>query len=456
MLPPGSSRSDRTPAMTFTMTMTLTMRALLTALLLTLSAGRLQAQHIRDHRDFANGRSGPQSKNRCVNNVTSQVRTLAAVKGKIVRHAKPRATPALRWWQMLNDQRFNVCHLQGLVRLTGASADGVFAFVNNTWGRKKGFKCGGDAELNSGGPVLFVSDHERPPRYRTIVFWLKNFGSGAHPFGEKYNWHPGGMQALGSYLFVGTDDGGDKGGNDSVVWIIDASDPGHPHRVNQFYNEHSRAEALAAARLPDDRIIVAVGSREGEHMEVFVSETTNIATTEFHQVRATWPGKYPGEEDSNFNNYAFIQQCDSRFGEEKLYLAGLTNNDYRYGGGVPFDDNSHLHLYELRRTGSRGGERFLFSRTLPNRLKMHNPHGSRFDPDVSPNWSAGGTIWVNTHGCLEAYATEHVPQGGDLDVLTWKAPASAIRDHRTIRDHRKQGDDGDSDPRIRDHRDNGE
>lgn len=42
--------------------------------------------------------------------------------------------------------------------------------------------------------------------------------------------------------------------------------------------------------------------------------------------------------------------------------------------------------------------------------------------DVCPNWAAGGTIWVNKEGLLEAYATEHKPGGGDLDVLSWRVP----------------------------------
>lgn len=300
-----------------------------------------------------------------------------------------------------------------------------FAISYNRYGTDQSWFVGGGCD---GGPF----DSSNLPR----VLWAPYDNTFSNRYvavrqelspGLSYFLHPGGMQSAGRYVAGGID-----GNDEADILILFLGSSWQNKRVvatleqrkSQFPSGKARAEAVAIVDQANGRFLLVSGQEEGKKLILWESDGTDIETTGWSLIgELTSPSsQYSGYGsvlggNLNFNNLALVRER----GTNDIYLLGLSNEPYRcavVGAGcgnttagddsviVPFKYHPSSHSFTLV--------------TLPNgknHVRLSEPCGGL---DVCPSFVAGGTVFVNDEGYLEARATEHWPEGSpDLDVLEW-------------------------------------
>ncbi len=326
-------------------------------------------------------------------------------------------------WEYLDSKSRSPCHVQGFARLrkdngfafvanrTGGKGKLVWPFTRNcsdenssAWsGQATAYVWTGKITSASGGEGCYAPNNTRSQDQVTSFLRLGNNPS---------FFHPGGVQAIGDFLVVGVDRGQDF---PSWIYLVNVRDPDNPFVVWRFTQLFDRAEAVAIGRTAAGDYLLFVGAHQGDVLNVWRSTTTNLQTTGWsfdYQFSNFIYGGYTGpSKDYNYNNLAALREC----GSNDLYLAGLTSNGSK-GGTVDSQDDSVIELWSLNGDGSQLG-----AMSLATTVTLDNPCNGFLQFDICPNFGAGGTIYVNEQGFLLAYASEHYPDGNDLDILEWKS-----------------------------------
>lgn len=298
------------------------------------------------------------------------------------------------------------CHVQGMVELKiGAaivhnrvtSSNTVFAHLNEPCDQ---FRRG-------------VSTPARVTRKRGAAYDSSSF----LPHSSNV-FHPGGMAAVGDYVFVAVDDGTSTGTPE--IFVHDHSQV-PPRLVTSFTIPGAGAIDSVAAGWDAVAGRFHLLMNQNSKNQLLVSKSNPTALTDFGKpVNFTRPevmsignGRYPGKRSSklNYQSMALLRQCDG-----KMFLLGLTNNNYpSCTGNFDSCDESIVDYATYAPDTTRVG-------AWQTTGELDNPCNGFLDFDICPNFAAAGTAFVRTvDGVtrLIVRASEHWPEGGDLDVLSW-------------------------------------
>jgi len=150
--------------------------------------------------------------------------------------------------------------------------------------------------------------------------------------------HPGGIQAVGSLVAVGTDN--DQG--PSLVRFIDVAVPKEPRELHHLNIARSFADAeeVGITRLIDGpmkgRYALVVGASDNTRLTFYLSNQANLESPQTRfEMLAEWK-QGPGKKTlPNYQALQFVTQCDGQ-----LFLVGSFKTSFIFG-----DD--YLDVYRL-------------------------------------------------------------------------------------------------------------
>ena len=275
-------------------------------------------------------------------------------------------------------------HVQSVVRLAGTGNENFLAMTRSA-------KDIGDAGLfivefdrikSDGGPWKWAELRKSDKASRYYYHRIPNAN------------HAGGMQALGSLLFIAADcDRGKEGF--AFVQLMDVRDKSKPKFINKLVldgsqNElkidgtkiESRAGAVAAIKLNDGKYLLFVFSGDGETGWFFISKFSKLnkntkwelinhwSSTELVGTKKVW---------HNFQNVQFIN--DSKTGQIYMFATGVITNK--------------CELYKLV---ERGGC-LTFQHVSGRGLNVADID----DPLTRPTCRMGASVHVTPDGFLTSY-----------------------------------------------------
>jgi len=204
--------------------------------------------------------------------------------------------------------------------------------------------------------------------------------------------HAGGIQALGSILAVPYEH---KQGQSKVV-LYDVADPFHPRIIYVLDRADvpapsapGHASAVAIARLADGRLVMFVGVRSSEVLDVYLS---NQAELDRPGLRFDRVATLEHAVEGRFQSHNLVTQCDGT-----LYLVGA------YARGIPVLRLGSDMLAWYRLTASGDG--------------IHlEPAGTRKMTCEYCNFGAAAGLYVAPGGELVLYGIEHRDAGPNRTV----------------------------------------
>jgi hypothetical protein len=250
-------------------------------------------------------------------------------------------------------------HFQGIQRLR--SPHGNWAVIDaSSWGHPNLFTIQLQSRASSDGrwrsnrlqPGVYAND-TAPPGMDAAV------GSIALAFPDPSKWnHPGGMQILGDYLFVGAEGiGGDgftcpsHGDVWSILQTCDLAEPANPRcwvtlDLSVYETPGAsplHAAAVGVAKLADGRFLMVVSHAP---VEFYISTSTNIEQTDWVRVPTTCAGEPCNVPDGP---QAFNLFTDEAGG---LWLLGTMNTGTSTSGGYGGTDYMVLYRVSLNDEGN--------------------------------------------------------------------------------------------------------
>lgn len=198
--------------------------------------------------------------------------------------------------------------------------------------------------------------------------------------------HAGGVQALGSLLIVPYEH---KKGQSRVV-LYDVADPARPRVLYELDRSDvpppsspGHASAAALGRLADGRLLLIVGVRSSEVLDVYLSNGPDPGSAGFRFERVT---TLKGAVEGRFQSQNLVTQCDGT-----LFLVGA------YNSGLPGPLGSDmLGWYRL---------------TAPHGALQLEPAGKRKVDCAHCNFGAAAGLFVAPDGELLLYGIEHRDSG---------------------------------------------
>jgi hypothetical protein len=211
-------------------------------------------------------------------------------------------------------------------------------------------------------------------------------------------WHGGGMALLGDILAVPIENS-DGGG--SRIEFLCCTNPEHPTAIPCGIDRGAaKAGAVAMARLPDGRILVAVWSDSElqspkKHLDLYVSETDCL-------MDGRWEGPfcYTHEVDAipKFQTIALLWDLDDRGQRTDLYLIGFEN----CADLAPNADGPHEgRLYHVVLPAEAGGAGSTLELTQVGEAKQFHCSSDFSDMDAATG------IHVCADGTLVIYCAHH-------------------------------------------------
>ena len=216
----------------------------------------------------------------------------------------------------------------------------------------------------AGGSFLFTSDG------RAVI--------GILPLSEQYH-HPGGIQALGSVVAVGTDQ---FQGSDSEVRFFDFRDPRAPQELKhlKIFRKIQRAESVGWVRIPQGpmagRILLVAGSRQTRELTFYRSTGVDLFNleTRFEKI-ADWEGPHAPKRLPNYQALNLVAQCDG-----KIFLIGTIKRRLFFDL-LPWGGEDYLDLLEVAIDPAAPQPEVSFRRVQHRTFKL-----------TQANLSAGGGI----------------------------------------------------------------
>jgi hypothetical protein len=339
--------------------------------------------------------------NFCLNGtVPAAMNALKKAKGRIVKQLGN--SGAGNDFVFLNDHVRSGCHLQGLVTL---GSFGMVADFNRVTGDNTVI-----AEVFGTGCPEFPSSFSR------AKLMLNPFGFGFTSSIEIPHtssvFHPSGMAAVGKLVFVAVDDG--KSGGSPYLYVYDYSSNATPTLLQTLpLVALGAVDSLAANYDPATQTYHVILNQNSQNRVVALMSVGSPSKFHLAQRLTVDNGRYPGKRKSEFNyqGMSLIRQCDGT-----MYLAGLTVNKYPSCSGNFDSCDDSIIDYALYNQNDP------IVSPWSSTGALDNPCNGFLDFDICPNFAAGATAYVNDSHKLTAIATEHWPEGGDLDTLVWTQP----------------------------------
>lgn len=334
--------------------------------------------------------------NNCLNGtVPDALNALKKAKGHIVKWPGPAD------FTFLNDHSLSGCHVQGMSVLANF---GIVVDYNRVSGDNTIF-----AELLSTPCPEFPSNFARA---RLMVEpGTGYFNSGIEIPHPTSVFHPSGMASVGNLLFVAVDNG-DSGGT-PYLYVYDYTNS-TPTLLQQLpLISIGMVDSLAATYDPPTQTYHVILNQDRQNRVVALTSTGSPSKFHVTQRMTVDNGRYPGKRKSqlNYQGMSLIRQCDGT-----MYLLGLTNNNYpSCSGNLDSCDESVID-YAVYDQANK------IVSPWSSTGNLDNPCDGFLDFDICPNFAAGATAYVNSSHKLVAIATEHWPEGGDLDTLVWSQP----------------------------------
>ncbi|MDA9982720.1 hypothetical protein N9H39_08295 [Gammaproteobacteria bacterium] len=344
----------------------------------------------------------------------------------------------------------NRCHIQGTHRLR---ADGYMVFSANSQDRPRGEgeknwalnNCPSLPTSQGGGAHLFVANldaynakpgyawrdqvdsiEETPATHHIVKNVLLSVDDDVRPpdVGSLEElWHPGGIDGVGDFVYVGFDD---NVGHKSYLKVLDMADPTNPVLVGgRGFLDHM-SQALGVTDLSDGRILLAVVDTNQDEWQVhFYIEDTDPVSGEIirHQfIKAgIWKENADIGKDSQagfrflkYQSLALLREC----GSGDVYLVGVHNDRRLRCGGlleIPgFKAPTRVDLYRVRLPEELGADApFVLEQILRRNMRDHRGEGC-----------AGATVHITPQGQILAYTIEH---GGSRQLDTGQYPEGLKR-----------------------------
>ena len=333
----------------------------------------------------------------------------------------------------------NRCHIQGTFRLR---ADGYMAFSANSQDRPRGKgkrkwalnNCPSLTTSQGGGAHLFVvnldaftdkpgyawrdqigPDENTPATHHIVKNVLLSVDDDARPpdIGSLEElWHPGGIDGVGDFVYVGFDD---NVNHKSYLKVFDMADPANPVLVGGRGFVDHMSQAFGTTDLADGRVLLAVVDTNQKNWRVhFYLEDTDPRAGEIirHQfVKAgVWRESGSIGKDSQtgfpflkYQSLVLLREC----GSGEIFLVGVHNDrNLRCGGliNLPgFHAPTRVDLYRVHFPDQFGPEApFELEQIVRRNVRDHTGEGC-----------AGATAHITPQGQIIAYTIEH---GGSRQI----------------------------------------
>ncbi len=213
--------------------------------------------------------------------------------------------------------------------------------------------------------------------------------------------HQGGMQAVGSVLAVPLEESAT--GDLARVLFYDLSNPAQPVLLPTSRAAMTgEAGTASVARLADGRFLLIIGRADANNLEFYLSTTSDLRspTNDFTRLD-TWNEaelRSVLSNDSEFANYQnlnLVAQCDGA-----LFLVGTHLN---FSTGQDWVDAHRL---------TAEGDNFILTKVAKRHLTCSYPSpGYDSGTNRHCNLDAAGGVYVDPHGQLFVYGTEHDNDG---------------------------------------------
>ena len=339
----------------------------------------------------------------------------------------------------------NRCHIQGTQRLR---ADGYMVFSANSQDRPRGEgkrkwalnNCPSLPMSQGGGANLFVvnldaytskpghawrdqvkADEDTPTTHHIVKNIRLSVDDDVQPpdVGSLEElWHPGGIDGVGDFVYVGFDDNVD---HKSYLKVFDVADPTNPLLVGGRGFVDHMSQALGTTDLPDGRILLAVVDTNREQWQVhFYVEDGDPASGQILRHRFIKAGIWKESDDIGkdtqsgfpflkYQGLALLREC----GSDTIYLVGVHNDRRLRCGGlieIPgFKAPTRVDLYRAHLPDEFGtGASFKLEQVLRRNMRDHSGEGC-----------AGATTHITPEGQIVAYTIEH---GGSREVDSGQYP----------------------------------
>lgn len=298
------------------------------------------------------------------------------------------------------EHNLSPCHTQGIARIGNR---GLAQVINRGAGSNapiiNGCKEADELEPHHGAELYIYGMWSESPHGAGPWLGQQTDGSvSAHVLIDNEYVHGGGIQNIGNYLVVGSDP---NGGGVSRIRIYDVSDLHDPQIVGGFERSNGRAEAVSVVRESSGSYLIAVGSRQSQHIDFYRSQETTLETTAWDLVAAyDFPsqGLDPNsigtnhDHDKNYNSINLIREC----GTNRLYLAGFANTG-AFGGAVNNFTGSGNNWVELHQVNLDGP--FILKRVAVKHFEY---------PGREVSFSAGAAIYIRPdNGRPIVYGSSH-------------------------------------------------
>ncbi|MDJ0957343.1 MAG: OmpA family protein [Arenicellales bacterium] len=344
----------------------------------------------------------------------------------------------------------NRCHIQGTYRLR---ADGYMVFSANSQDRPRGEgnrkwalnNCPSLPTSMGGGAHLFVvnlggytakpgyawrdqvdSNEETPTTQHIVKNVLLSVDDDVQPpdVGSLEDlWHPGGIDGVGDFVYVGFDD---NINHKSYLKVFDMADPIAPALVGGRGFVDHMSQAFGVTDLPDGRILLAVVDTNQDEWRIhFYVEDTTPGSGEIIRHQFTKAGIWKESADIGqdsqtgfpflkYQSLALLREC----GSDDVFLVGVHNDRRLRCGGlieVPgFKAPTRVDLYRIHFPGDFGPSApFKLEAVLRRNMRDQNGEGC-----------AGATAHVTPEGQILAYTIEH---GGSRQIDAGQYPEGLKR-----------------------------
>lgn len=206
--------------------------------------------------------------------------------------------------------------------------------------------------------------------------------------------HAGGIQAVGNFVTIPLENDAE-----SKIVIFDFSKPEVPVRKTSVtHRESNEAGTASLAKLADGRFVLVFGRKDAEELDFYVSDTTDLATTNF-QPFDTWTKPEIGGSFREYQSLNFVTQCDGA-----LFLVGTHESSALSTGGEDFADLYSVH--------NAGGNQVALSPRGSKHLYCGYPSlGGSTSANTHCNFDAAGGVYVPPSVHLLLYGTEHANNG---------------------------------------------
>lgn len=224
--------------------------------------------------------------------------------------------------------------------------------------------------------------------------------------------HPGGIQAMGDILAVGT---GDK------VSFVHLADPNNLTKSPYILelDEGKTGSTTALAQLHDGTYLLVLSSSDASSLDFFRSYNTNIDNGFYHIAEWLPEDLIMGYNDlygwDAFQSLNLVTECSTG----RLYLIGTGSVDAtstcvpdwfpKWGGKCYPDGSDEANLYEVRFEDT--WEEVQITKVGRQKFKCSDKDGKD-----QCNFDAGAGIYVDPNNQLFLYSTEHASNGPNNTV----------------------------------------